>query len=53
MDISGLLNGYKWNRSGEAYRYLGYLESKKQMNKSSTHKDAENRLMVATGGVGK
>ena len=39
----------------EKYRYhrILYLESKKQTNKSRTHIDAENRLMVATGGVGK
>ena len=39
----------------EKYRYhrILYLEPKKQMNKSNTHIDAENRWMVARGVVAK
>ena len=48
MFISGISQAEKYR-----YHRILYLESKKQMNKSNTHIDAEKRLMVAPGGVGK
>ena len=38
----------------EKYRYhrILYLESKKQVNKSNTHRDAENRFMMLEVGLG-
>ena len=42
MVISGISQTEKYR-----YQRILYLESKKQMNKSNTHRDAKNRLMIA------